>query len=183
MKKRQQFTTNYYKGNIGYAKQSKRPTDYGRQLFEKQQIKFFYGLRERQFKNYFLKATKIKGNAGNNLVVLLEKRLDNAIFRSGLALTRRQARQFVVHGHIYVNNKKVNIPSFQVKPGEIITLKPTSKIKPLVNEILKQNKNYNPPAWLKLDRANLKVEILANPIFEEGVLPFNVQMVAEFYSR
>ncbi|NIZ46844.1 30S ribosomal protein S4 [Entomospira nematocerorum] len=167
------------RGRKGRGKQS----EYAKQLLEKQKIRFAYGLSERQFKNTFELAKRLDGLTGDNLIILLEKRLDNVIYRLGFAVTRAAARQFVSHGHIYVNGRRVNIPSFMVSVNDEITVKPANeRSKNLARNNL--SKNQQPLAdWLTLDADALKAKIEREPVRTDIQLIGNEQMVVEFYSR
>lgn len=160
-------------------------TEYGKQLREKQELKRMYGLREKQFKNYFKEASsrKGKGETVNLLVEFLEQRLDNVVYRLGLAKSRAMARQVVNHGHILVNNRTVSIPSYRMKVGDKITIKP-SKIKMKSYSELKSTlRNYQLPKWLKLDKSKLVGEVIENPDVSEVSTIINLPLIVEFYSR
>ncbi len=176
---------NFPPGQHGRLKGRKRKlTEYGLRLMEKQKLKFLYGgIREKQFKKYFDMASKAKGNTGQVLLQLLERRLDNVVYRLGIACTRRQARQFVAHGHILVNGKVVDIPSYQVSPGDIIEVKPSSRDIP---QIIQNIENIDPrsvPVWLELDKGNLRGKVLDLPKDIQLEIPVNIQYIIEFYSR
>lgn len=144
-----------------------RISEYGLQLQEKQKTKRIYGLNESQFKKYYLKALKKKGQTGEELIRLLESRLDNVVFRLGLASSRRQARQIVSHGHIKVNKRVVNIPSYQVKKGDLIAIKEESKKKTFFVNLVKIIDQKKPPSWLKLDTKKLTAEVISYPTSKE----------------
>ncbi len=171
----------YAPGQHGNAR--KKVSDYGLQLREKQKLKFMYGLLERQFRKYFKKAEQMKGVTGENLLQLLESRLDNTVFRLGLGVSRTQARQLVLHRHILVNNKIVNIPSYILKKGDIIQVKEKSRKLSVFHESLKKVRAENAYAWLNMDKANLTGEFLYTPQREE--IPVNIQenMIVELYSK
>ncbi|WP_448584326.1 30S ribosomal protein S4 [Thermocrinis sp.] len=176
---------NFPPGQHGRLKGRKRKlTEYGLRLMEKQKLKFLYGgIREKQFKKYFDIASKAKGNTGQVLLQLLERRLDNVVYRLGIACTRRQARQFVAHGHILVNGKVVDIPSYQVSPGDIIEVKPSSRDIP---QIIQNLENIDPrsiPVWLELDKENFRGKVLDLPKDIQLEIPVNLQYIIEFYSR
>lgn len=162
------------------AKGFSRSTDFGLQLREKQKTKRIYGIIERQFRGYFDKALKVKGKTGVALLRLLETRLDNTVFRLGFAPTRNMARQLVSHGHIKVNDKKVNIPSYQVSVGETVALTPTGVNIPHVKALL-ENPDFHPPAWLERQAQTGKV--LTLPVRTDVDSPINEQLIVEFYSR
>jgi SSU ribosomal protein S4P len=176
---------NYPPGQHGRIKGRKRKlTEYGLRLMEKQKLKFLYGgIREKQFKKYFEMASKSKGNTGQVLLQLLERRLDNVVYRLGFASTRRQARQFVVHGHILVNGKKVNIPSYLVYVGDVIEVKPSSRDIPQIKENLENKDPRSVPVWLQLDKENFRGKVIDLPKDIQLEIPINLQYVIEFYSR
>jgi len=161
-------------------KRQRRLSDYGRQLREKQKTKRFYGILEKQFKNYFTKAVREKGNTGEKLLQLLESRLDNVIFRLSLTCSRSVARQLISHGHVLVEGKKVNIPSYLVKPGQVVALKP-SGLK--INEVKKSlaDKDRKIPKWLTRKAAVGKMS--RQPKREEIDLDVDESLIVEFYSR
>ena len=176
---------------IGRSRQSKRQahktirkvSEYGLQLKEKQKAKFIYGVLERQFRNYYEKAKKMPGVTGENLLTLLERRIDNVVFRLGIAVTRRQARQMVTHGHITVNGKRLDIPSALVKVGDVIEVSEKSRSNELF-KAMKETKNaLSAPAWLDADQENLKGFITRFPNREEIDIPVNEQSIIELYSR
>lgn len=160
-----------------------RQTDYGKQLREKQRAKLVYGIMERQFRNYFDKSTKMKGDTGENLVRLLELRLDNAVFRAGLAKTRASARQIVGHDHVDVNGKHVNIPSYQVKPGDIITIRANKKEKKNWKTFVEAAVKAETPSWITSDLKELTVKVTSVPAGEELKQIFDPKIIVEFYSR
>ena len=155
---------------------------YGAQLKEKQKVKFVYGILEKQFHRYYLKAANMKGITGDNMLQLLELRLDNVVYRLGLAKTRRMARQVVGHGHIRVNGKKVDIPSYSVKVGDVITLRPTSAEKEMF-KALREGTSVLTPKWLTFDAPNLTGTVNALPAREDIDLQLQENMIVEFYSR
>lgn len=161
----------------------KKVSDYGIQLKEKQKLKIMYGLLEKQFRKYFKKAERMKGVTGENLLLLLESRLDNTIFRLGLAVSRSQARQLVLHRHITVNGKVVNIPSYLLSKGDTIQVREKSRRLSVFHESLKKVRAENMYPWLNLDKARLAGEFLYAPQREE--IPVNVQenMIVELYSK
>jgi len=169
------------------GKKLKRPkplSEYGHQLKEKQKLKFYYGLRERQFANYVEKAMK-KGGAdiADQLIKFLEFRLDNVVFRLGLAKSRSAARQLVSHGQIYINNRKVDIPSLQVKRGDKISIKPQKMAKKTFTDLDLWLKKYTPPAWMKLDVAKREGEITGEVKRGDVETDTNLNSIIEFYSR
>ncbi len=178
---------NFPPGQHGRLKGRRRKlSEFGLRLLEKQKIKFLYGgLRENQFKRYFDRAAKSKENTGDALLQLLERRLDNVVYRLGFAVTRRQARQFVVHGHILVNGRKVNVPAYEVEPGDIIEIKPSSREVSIIKENLENIDPRSVPEWLELDKANYRGKVLKLPeaVAEYLEVPVNLQYIIEFYSK
>jgi small subunit ribosomal protein S4 len=157
---------------------------YGVQLREKQKVKRTYGLLERQFRNYFEKAQRTKGATGSNLMVMLERRLDNAVYRMGLAGSRSQARQLVLHGHVRVKGQKVNIPSYQVQIGDEIALKDNMHENAMVLEARNLAKSQGVAPWLDIDPANFKARVVALPRREDvQTPPMNEQLIVELYSK
>lgn len=167
------------------AKKGKRPkqlSDFGSQLIEKQKARFMYGVSEKQFSKYVTSATEAKGvNAGEVLSGLLESRLDNTVYRLGLGHTRALARQIVAHGHILVNGRKVTIPSFHVKQGDILGIREGSRNKPLFANIATKLKEYSAPGWLSFDIEKNTAVVLAKPKSDDTLL--NLNAVFEYYSR
>ena len=166
-------------GQARFRKQS----DYAIQLREKQKVKSMYGMLEGPFRQNFLKADRQKGVTGENLLILLERRLDNAVFRMGFASSRNQARQLVRHKHIMVNGKKVNIPSFLVSVGDEITIKEKSRANSLINESIEAVERRGVPSWLELDKDNYKATVKALPNREELTMPIQEQLIVELYSK
>jgi small subunit ribosomal protein S4 len=170
------------KAGLPGARRPKAPSEYGAQLIEKQKIRFSYGISERQLSNYVKKASHIKGaGTAENLYEGLESRLDNVVYRMGLAPSRRGARQMVSHGHFIVNNTKVTIPSYELKSGDIIKIREGSKSKKIFDNLADKIKDYNPPIWLHFDVNILEGKILEKPKNTESFLDLNA--VLEFYSR
>ena len=175
--------------HLGIFKESKRApqknmkkmSEYGLQLREKQRAKFVYGVEEKQFRNTFNKAAKKKGITGENLLIMLEKRLDNVVYRMGLSLTRREARQLVVHSHFLVNGKKVNIPSYQVKAGDVSSVKAKSHNSPKFKEI--KEMTVGVPEWLSVDRDKMEGKVLADPTREQIDTPIEERLIVELYSK
>lgn len=176
---------------IGRSKESKRKivrtnrkvSEYGLQLKEKQKAKFIYGVLEKQFRGYYNKAKKMQGVTGENLLGLLERRLDNVVFRLGLANTRRQARQLVRHGHFAVNGKRVDIPSALVSEGDVITVAEKSQGSAFFKELKESSNALSAPAWLQADQANLTGTVTRFPNREEIDVPVNEQAIVELYSK
>jgi small subunit ribosomal protein S4 len=156
-------------------------SQYGIRLREKQKAKRIYGLREEQFRRYVEWAKRVKGVTGDFLLELLERRLDNVVYRAGLATSRDQARQLVTHGHFLVNDRPVNIPSFLVRPGDVITLRPNSLQKPGIKALLETKARGTVPAWL--ERADGRVQVLDRPKIDQLEHKLNMQLIIEFYSR
>ena len=179
---------NFPPGQHGRVQGRKRKlSDYAVRLQEKQKLRYLYGgLREKQFKKYFDEAARIAGikggNTGQILLQLLERRLDNVVYRLGFAKTRLQARQLVRHGHFLVNGRKVNIPSYQVDPGDIIELREKSRKSPLFKENLENKDPRTVPSWLELDKDNFRGKVLEIPQEIELEIPVNVQLIIEYYS-
>ena len=176
---------------LGIDKKSRRQlrrsgrkvSEYGLQLREKQKAKFIYGVLEKPFHNYYEKAVRMQGMTGTNLMVLLETRLDNVVFRLGFARTRMEARQIVDHRHILVNGKIVNIPSYLVKPGDTIEIKESKKESPRYASILESTGGRSVPAWLECDQENLKGSVKAYPLREEIDVPVDEMLIVELYSK
>ncbi|MDO4483205.1 MAG: 30S ribosomal protein S4 [Clostridia bacterium] len=160
----------------------KKVSEYGAQLKEKQKVKFVYGVQEKQFHKYFLKAANMKGITGDNMMTLLELRLDNVVYRLGLAKTRRMARQIVGHGHIRVNGNKVDIPSYEVKVGDVITLRQRSAEMDMF-KVLREGTAVVTPKWLTFDAQNLTGTVAAMPGRDDIDLQVQENMIVEFYSR
>ena len=178
---------------LGYAKKTtkrnpkgqmrRKQSEYGLQLQEKQKVKFVYGVLERQFKNYFELAERRPGQTGENLLSLLESRLDNVVFRLGFAMTRAEGRQLVSHGHFTVDGRKVNIPSFLVKPGMVITLKDTSRSLSKIKANLESNSYHQVPQWLEYDANTMTAKVVAVPAREDIDIPIEEHLIVELYSR
>ena len=165
-------------------KQSRRkPSQYGLQLTEKQKVKFIYGILEKQCRKYYVMATKRQGITGENFLQILESRLDNVIFRLGLANTRREARQIVNHGHVLVNGNRVDIPSYLVKPGEVITLKEKTKNSDRMKDIVEANSSRIVPKWLDMDKNTLTAKVVR--LAEREDIDFEVaeHLIVELYSK
>lgn len=179
---------------LGYSKKNtirnpkgqvrRKQSEYGMQLQEKQKVKFIYGVLERQFKNYFEMASRRPGQTGENLLSILESRLDNVVFRLGFAMTRAEARQLVSHGHFTVNGRRVNIPSFLVKPGMVITLKESSKSLEKIKANMEDNAFRQPPKWLEYDVNNMVAKVIAVPAREDiDDIPIEEHLIVELYSK
>jgi small subunit ribosomal protein S4 len=161
----------------------RKQSEYATQMNEKQKVKFVYGILEKQFRGYYEKAVRMPGKAGDNLLIQLESRLDNVVFRLGFAATRREARQLVNHGHFTVNGKKVNIPSYQVKPGMVITLKEQSRSIERFKANLENNAYHVIPKWLDFDAANMIGKVVASPTREDIDMPVEEHLIVELYSK
>jgi small subunit ribosomal protein S4 len=158
-------------------------SDYGVHLREKQKLRLTYGLLEKQFRNYFFKAAKMTGVTGDILMQILERRLDNVVYRLGFAVTRMQARQFVNHGHIRVNGKKVDIPSFLVKPGDVIEVREKSRSIKAIIEAVERTESTSPYAWLSVDKENMRGEFLTVPAASEIPVNVDTRLIVEYYSK
>jgi small subunit ribosomal protein S4 len=173
---------NFAPGQHGKDRKAK-VVGYGLQLREKQKTKRIYFTQEGQFRNYFEKAARKKGVTGEVLLQQLERRLDNVVYRMGFAVSRRQARQLVRHGHVAVDGRKVNIPSYEVSQGEEVSIRENSKKVPVL-EIAKEFASHQPvPTWLEIDRDNYKGRVLSLPKREDIQLPVNEQLIVELYSK
>ena len=176
---------------LGYTtKQSKRQparrrkeSEYGMQLREKQKAKFIYGVLEKQFRGYYNKARRMKGVTGENLMTILESRLDNVVFRLGFARTRKEARQTVTHGHITVNGRRVDIPSYRVRPGDLVAVAPKAKELLVIKSALVSNERVSVPAWLEVDIEKLQGSVLSLPTRDQIDLDINEQLIVELYSK
>ena len=176
---------------LGYDKKSNRQSkranrkmsEYGLQLREKQKAKFIYGVLEKPFRNYFEKAQRMSGMTGENLMVMLESRLDNVVFRMGFARTRKEARQIVDHKHVLVNGKQVNIPSYLIKAGDVIEIKENKKTSVRYKQILEVTAGRLVPEWLDVDAENLKGAIKELPTREVIDVPVNEMLIVELYSK
>ncbi len=173
---------NYAPGQHGQSRRSKL-SNYGIQLREKQRIKYLYGILEKQFRNYFKKAVKQKGETGHNLLIMLESRLDNTVYRLGLAPTRRSARQMISHKHFLVNSKVVNIPSYILSPGDTIQVRERSRKNDIFQSSMRRIKGDNPTSWLTLDKGKLTGIVNETPDREQIPETVNEQLVVELYSK
>ena len=160
----------------------RKVSEYATQLKEKQKVRFVYGVLERQFRNYYEKASNMKGVTGENLLQLLERRLDNVVFRLGIGNTRRHARQLVTHSHILVNGQSVNIPSYSISAGDVITIKQKSREMEHFKALREGNKTLV-PKWLSFNAAELTGTVITLPTREDVDLPLQENMIVEFYSR
>ena len=160
-----------------------KTSEYGLQLREKQKAKRYYGVLEKQFRGYYEMAERRPGQAGQNLLSILETRLDNVIYRLGFAMSRAEARQLVTHGHFTVNGRKVNVPSFLVKPGMVITLKETSRDLEKIKSSVEANAFRQPPKWLEWDAGNMVAKVVAAPERDDIDLPIAEHLIVELYSK
>ena len=179
---------------LGYSKktternssnmQRKKKSEYATQLNEKQKVKFIYGMLEKQFRSYYERATRMPGQAGINLLVLCERRLDNVVFRAGFAMTRHEARQLVNHAHFTVNGKKVNIPSYQVKPGDVIAVRESSRSNAQFKRFVGEDAiTVTAPQWIDRDKNELKATITKLPVREDIDYPVEEHLIVELYSK
>jgi small subunit ribosomal protein S4 len=165
------------------GRRSRRMLGYGLQLREKQKVKRTYGLLERQFRSYFQEADRQRGITGENLLVLLERRLDNVVYSLGFASSRRQGRQLVRHGHVMVDGKKVTIPSFQVREGQVVSVKEASRKNDFIRASVETARGRGVPEWLELDAESFTGKVLRLPVREDIKLPIQEQLIVELYSR
>ena len=171
------------KSNRESKRANKKLSEYGMQLREKQKAKFIYGVLEKPFRNYYAKASKMNGMVGTNLMILLECRLDNVLFRMGFGRTRKETRQIVDHKHVLVNGKQVNIPSYQVKAGDVIEIKEKFKSSQRYKDVLEVTAGRLVPAWLEADQENLKGTVKELPSRDEIDVPVNEVLIVELYSK
>lgn len=172
-------------GQHGPSSRRRQVSDYGLQLQEKQKARYMYGVLERQFRKLFEQAQRVPGETGATLFVLLERRLDNVVYRLGLATTRAQARQIVNHGHIVVNGRKTDIPSFSVRPGDKIAVRPESRSRAYFKNLVESGelKSRKSPDWLRFNETTLEGEVITMPRREDAELGINEALIVEFYSR
>ena len=171
------------KSNRELKRANRKVSEYGLQLREKQKAKFIYGVLEKPFRNYYTKAEKMEGQTGENMMILLERRLDNVVFRMGFGRTRRETRQMVDHKHILVNGKCVNIPSYLVKAGDVIEVKEKAKSSQRYKDALDVTAGRLVPAWLDVDQENLRGTVKEMPSREEIDVPVNEMLIVELYSK
>ncbi|MHB1153621.1 MAG: 30S ribosomal protein S4 [Eubacteriales bacterium] len=162
---------------------NKKLKEYGMQLREKQKARRFYGVQEVQFKNYFVKADRAKGVTGENLLSILECRLDNVVYRMGMAESRKEARQLVLHSHFKLNGKKVSIPSIIIKVGDIISLREASRASEKIKELIEGLDTRLAPKWLDVDKANITASVIAIPTRDDVDFPFEEHLIVELYSK
>ena len=176
---------------LGYSKESRRQparrrrqeSEYGKQLREKQKVKFIYGVLEKQFHAYYEKARRMQGITGENLMKILESRLDNVVFRLGFARTRKEARQTVTHGHILVNGKRVDVPSYRVKAGDTVSVSPKAADLLVIKSALISNESVQVPAWLEVDIEKLQGNVISLPTRDQIDLDIQEQLIVELYSK
>ena len=168
-------------GQHGAAK--KKMGEYGIQLREKQATRRYYGVLEKQFKNYYEEADRKEGMTGENLLILLERRLDNTLYRMGLAESHKEARQLVLHAHFTLNGKKVNIPSILVKPGDVISVKEASRDSAKFKALAEALESKTAPKWLDVDKTNLTAKVVSFPARDDIDYDFNEQLIVELYSK
>lgn len=176
---------------LGYTKESKKmpkqrrrqESEYGRQLREKQKAKFVYGVLEKQFRGYYQKARRMQGVTGENLMQLLESRLDNVVFRLGFARTRKEARQTVTHGHITVNGHRVDVPSYRVAPGDVVAVAQKARELLVIKSALVSNERVQVPAWLEVDIEKLQGSVISLPTRDQIDLDIKEQLIIELYSK
>ena len=171
------------KSNRELKRANRKVSEYGLQLREKQKAKFIYGVLEKPFRNYYTKAEKMEGQTGENMMILLERRLDNVVFRMGFGRTRRETRQMVDHKHILVNGKCVNIPSYLVKAGDVIEVKEKAKSSQRYKDALEVTAGRLVPAWLDVDQENLRGTVKEPPSRDEIDVPVNEMLIVELYSK
>ena len=170
-------------GQHGVAGGRKRTKEYGLQLREKQKAKRYYGILEKQFKTYFVKADKKPGQTGENLLTTIERRLDNVVYRMGMAESRREARQLVIHGHFRVNDKKVDIPSVILKKGDVITLREASRKSEKIKMLIENISARQVPAWIDMDKENIQATISELPTRADVDFPIEEHLIVELYSK
>lgn len=172
----------YPPGQHGQRRRRK-PSDYGVRLREKQKLRFLYNMSEKQFRNLFDEAAKQEGSTGTVFLQLLESRLDNVVYRLGIAYTRRQARQFVAHGHILVNGKRVDVPSYRLRPGDEIEVAARARKNPFIHANIEDRRRGQLNPWLEFDAEKMKGKFLHRPAREDIMVPVNELQVIEYYSR
>ena len=165
------------------ANSRRKVSEYGIQLKEKQKLKFIYGVLEKPFHHYFELASKMEGQAGNNLITILESRLDNIVFRMGYALTRREARQLATHGHFLVNGQRVDIPSYRIKAGDVITLKEKSRSSAKFKDTLEQTAGRTTPLWLEVNKEQNSAKVVRMPSIEDIDYEVAPHLIVELYSK
>jgi len=166
-----------------HGRMRRRILGYGIQLREKQKLKRYYGMSERQFRLFFRRAERKRGITGENLLTMLERRLDNIIFIAGFSHSRAHARQLITHGHFRINGRKANVPSLLVKEGDMISLKEKTANKEEMKAIIEHNKNKTVPGWMEVDREKMEIRILALPTREDVTIPVEEHLIVELYSK
>jgi len=172
----------YPPGQHGQARRRKR-SDYGEQLREKQKVKRIYGIAEKQFRGYYYKASRLKGVTGDNLIQLLERRLDNVVYRMGFVSDHAEGRQLVRHGHFKINGRRVNIPSYLVKEGDVVEVKDKSRSITRIIEALGSVERRGVPRWIELDKEAFKATVKSLPARDDVTLPIREQLIIELYSK
>jgi small subunit ribosomal protein S4 len=172
----------YAPGQHGQNRRRKA-SDYGEQLREKQKVKRLYGIAERQFRGYYYKASRMKGITGENLLVLLERRLDNIVYRLGFASDHAEARQLIRHGHVVINDKRINIPSYLVRVGEVISVKEKSRKNSRIAESISAVDRRGVPQWIELDKEKIEGRVKSLPTREDFTMPIREQLIVELYSK
>ena len=168
-------------GQHGAAR--KKIGEYGLQLREKQKAKRYYGIQEKQFRNYFAKAEVKEGMTGENLLTLIERRFDNVVFRMGMGESRRDARQLIVHGHFLINGKKADIPSMMLKVGDVVSVREASRKSEKIKSLVENLDNRQAPAWIAVDKENVTATVVALPKREDIDFPFEEHLIVELYSK
>ena len=171
----------YAPGQHGQAR--RKLSDYGTQLREKQRAKQMYGILEKQFRRYFRMADRMKGVTGDNLLVLLERRLDNMVYRMGFARSRSQARQLVCHGHFQINGRKVSVPSYLVRQGDAVIVRDKSRKMPAIVEAMESVERRGVPEWLMVEKDKFQAKLMAYPSREQLTMPIQEQLIVELYSK
>ena len=162
---------------------NKKQREYGMQLREKQKAKRYYGVLEKQFKNYFVEADRQEGMTGENLLKLIERRLDNVVYRMGMAESRKEARQLVLHAHVRLNGKKVSVPSIILKVGDVLSIREESKQSAKIKELIEKVQSTKAPKWLEVDKENLTAKVVAIPERSDIDFDFQEQLIVELYSK
>lgn len=174
---------NYPPGNVGLKKGKSRLTPYGIQLREKQKARMYYGITEKQMSNYFTKASHATGNSGEILMQYLETRLDNVVYRLGWASSHQKARQLVNHGHVLVDGKKVTIPSYRVKSGQLVAVKKTSQERKVFQEVMPALEKIQVPGWINAEKKSFEGKVVGMPTLAEVNPLYDVRLITEYYSR
>ena len=162
---------------------TRKQSEYGRRLLEKQKVMHAYGMREKQMRRFMDRARRMKGDTGHNFLILCERRLDNTVYSAGFAPTRAAARQMITHGQVRVNDRKVDIPSALIHSGDTLTFRDKPNVKKLVKECLERKSGYEPPDWIAVDGTSMTAKVVRLPLRDDVRLPIQEQLVVEFYSR